>query len=297
MEQSYRAASAHSSRFPFLIAQFVDRRIPAEFFSTQFRELQNTRVTYLDAEVSSVIGMLSVDVGAYLGDVDLRGVDYIDAEQLWRAAGHAFRDLMTLQSEQFEREAHPVAGFVAFGRAARVGCGAGGIEIQHGLVRRLLDWLFAAKVALLALLVIGLHAQRVFDHLCQQAAQLVAIGDQKPRGAAQCLQQGRLHDVLGVVLSAQQWSETASHLPFDEGSFLLHQLGHGFLVATVPSQQQVSGRGHPGIGCCFRAAYKGPRVAQDCRGVVWPDIPVRHPWPGRCEPGSGALGCAGECRP
>ncbi|AMY21445.1 homoserine dehydrogenase [Rhodococcus fascians] len=105
MEQSYRAASAHSSRFLFLIAQFVDRRIPAEFFSTQFRELQNTRVTYLDAEVSSVIGMLSVDVGAYLGDVDLRGVDYIDAEQLWRAAGHAFRDLMTLQSEQFEREA------------------------------------------------------------------------------------------------------------------------------------------------------------------------------------------------
>ncbi|OZE35094.1 homoserine dehydrogenase [Rhodococcus sp. 05-2254-6] len=105
MERSFRTGSAHASRFLFLIAQFVDRRIPAEFFSAQFRELQNTQSTYLDADVSSVIGMLSVDVGAYLGDVEVRGVDYIDSEQLWLAAGQAFRDLMTVQSEHFEREA------------------------------------------------------------------------------------------------------------------------------------------------------------------------------------------------
>lgn len=105
MEHSYRSGSAHASRFVFLIAQFVDRRISAESFSAQYRELQNTRSVYLDAAVSSVIGMLSVDVGAYLGDVETRGVDYIDSEQLWRAAGQAFRDLMTVQSEHTEREA------------------------------------------------------------------------------------------------------------------------------------------------------------------------------------------------
>ena len=105
MEQSYRAASAHSSRFLFLIAQFVDRRTPLEFFSAQFRELQNSQSAYLDPDVSSVIGMLSVDVGAYRGDVENRGIDYIDSEQLWLAAGQAFRDLMTVQSAHFEREA------------------------------------------------------------------------------------------------------------------------------------------------------------------------------------------------
>ena len=46
-----------------------------------------------------------MDVGAYLGDVEIRGVDYIDSEQLWKAAGQAFRDLMTVQSQHFEREA------------------------------------------------------------------------------------------------------------------------------------------------------------------------------------------------
>ncbi|CCQ15759.1 Homoserine dehydrogenase (Hom) [Rhodococcus sp. AW25M09] len=105
MQHSFGSGPAHTSRFLFLIAQFVDRRIPAEHFSAQFRELQNSRSTYLDADVSSVIGMLSVDVGAYLGDVELRGVDYIDSEQLWLAAGQAFRDLMTVQSKHFEREA------------------------------------------------------------------------------------------------------------------------------------------------------------------------------------------------
>ncbi|MFI8568922.1 homoserine dehydrogenase [Rhodococcus sp. NPDC078407] len=105
MEHSYRSGAAHASRFVFLIAQFVDRRIPAEFFSVQFRELQNAQSVYLDVDVSSVIGMLSVDVGAYLGDVEIRGVDYIDSEQLWKAAGQAFRDLTTVQSQHFEREA------------------------------------------------------------------------------------------------------------------------------------------------------------------------------------------------
>lgn len=105
MENTSRSGSAHASRFVFLIAQFVDRRISAEVFSSQFRHLQHTRTSHLGAEVSSVVGMLSVDVGAYLGDSSVHGVQYIDSEQLWSAAGHAFRDLMALQSAVWEREA------------------------------------------------------------------------------------------------------------------------------------------------------------------------------------------------
>lgn len=105
MERAFQAASAHSSRFVFLIASFVDRRIDAGEFSKQFRVLQQTETPFLDSQVASVVRMLSVDVSAYSGDTDTRGIDYIGAEQLWQAAGAAFQDLMELQSQLVEREA------------------------------------------------------------------------------------------------------------------------------------------------------------------------------------------------
>jgi hypothetical protein len=105
MENTFRSPSMHASRFVFLVAQFVDRRLGAQDFASRFRELERSDSGYLDRQVSSVVRRLSVDVGAYLGDVDLRGVDYIDSEQLWQAAGAAFRDLLTVQSELLGREA------------------------------------------------------------------------------------------------------------------------------------------------------------------------------------------------
>ena len=105
VEHSFRSPSFHASRFVILVAQFVDRRISADHFSGQFRTLERSDSGYLDRDVASVVRKLSVDVGAYRGDVDLRGVDYIDSEQLWHAASAAFRDLLTLQSELLGREA------------------------------------------------------------------------------------------------------------------------------------------------------------------------------------------------
>lgn len=105
MEHSFRSPSFHASRFVILVAQFVDRRISADSFSDQFRSLENSDAAHLDGDVSAVVRKLSVDVGAYRGDVLQRGVDYIDAEQLWRASGAAFRDLLTLQWELLGREA------------------------------------------------------------------------------------------------------------------------------------------------------------------------------------------------
>ena len=105
VEHSFRTPSFDASRFVLLVAQFVDRRISADTFSEQFRTLEHSDAGYLDRDASAVVRKLSVDVGAYRGDVLLRGVDYIDAEQLWRASGAAFRDLLTLQSELLGREA------------------------------------------------------------------------------------------------------------------------------------------------------------------------------------------------
>lgn len=105
VEHSFRTPSFHASRFVILVAQFVDRRISADSFSDQFRALERSDAAHLDRDVAAVVRMLSIDVGAYRGDVLLRGVDYIDAQQLWRASGAAFRDLLTLQSELLGREA------------------------------------------------------------------------------------------------------------------------------------------------------------------------------------------------
>jgi hypothetical protein len=105
VEHSFRSPSLHASRFVILVAQFVDRRISAEHFSSRFRVLERSDSGYLDRDVSSIVRRLSVDVGAYRGDVNLLGVDFIDGEQLWRASGEAFRDLLTLQSELLGREA------------------------------------------------------------------------------------------------------------------------------------------------------------------------------------------------
>lgn len=105
VEHSFRSPSLHASRFVILVAQFVDRRISAEHFSSQFRALERSDSGYLDRDVSTIVRKLSVDVGAYRGDVNLLGVDFIDGEQLWRASGEAFRDLLTLQSELLGREA------------------------------------------------------------------------------------------------------------------------------------------------------------------------------------------------
>ncbi len=105
MEHSFRSPSLHASRFVILVAQFVDRRVSADHFSSQFRALERSDAEYLDRDASSIVRKLSVDVGAYRGDVNFLGVDYIDAEQLWRASGAAFRDLLTLQSELLGREA------------------------------------------------------------------------------------------------------------------------------------------------------------------------------------------------
>lgn len=105
VEQSFRSPSLHASRFVILVAQFVDRRISADHFSARFRELERSESGYLDRDVSAIVRKLSVDVGAFRGDVNLLGVDYIDGEQLWRASGEAFRDLLTLQSGLLGREA------------------------------------------------------------------------------------------------------------------------------------------------------------------------------------------------
>lgn len=101
MEQS----SLHASRFVILVAQFVDHRITADYFSAQFRNLERSDAEHLDRDIATIVGKLSVDVGAYRGDVNLLGVDYIDANQLWRASGEAFRDLLTLQSALLGRQA------------------------------------------------------------------------------------------------------------------------------------------------------------------------------------------------
>lgn len=105
MEHLFRSPSFHASRFVILVAQFVDRRISADHFSSQFRVLESSDGGNLDRDVSAVVRKLSVDVGAYRGDVMQRGVDYIDSEQLWHASSAAFRDLLTLQSELLGREA------------------------------------------------------------------------------------------------------------------------------------------------------------------------------------------------
>lgn len=102
---SFRSPSLHASRFVILVAQFVDRRVSADHFSSEFRELERTDAGYLERDVSMIVRKLSVDVGAYRGDVNLLGVDFIDGEQLWNAAGAAFRDLLTLQSELLSRSA------------------------------------------------------------------------------------------------------------------------------------------------------------------------------------------------
>ncbi|MET0199887.1 MAG: homoserine dehydrogenase [Rhodococcus fascians] len=83
----------------------MDRRISADHFSAQFRALESSDSGYLERDISMIVRKLSVDVGAYRGDVNLLGVDFIDSEQLWRASGEAFRDLLTLQSELLGREA------------------------------------------------------------------------------------------------------------------------------------------------------------------------------------------------
>lgn len=103
--EHFRTGSIHAARFVFLIAKFVDRRVSADHFSEQFRALQRSESDYLDGQVASIVKKLAVDVGAFRGDVNLRGVDYIDADQLWRASGEAFRDLLTLQSRVLDREA------------------------------------------------------------------------------------------------------------------------------------------------------------------------------------------------
>ncbi|MDJ0395775.1 homoserine dehydrogenase [Rhodococcus sp. G-MC3] len=105
MEHSFRSPSWQASRFVILVAQFVDRRISAEDFATRFRTLERADAGYLDRDISAVVRKLSVDVGAYRGDVKFLGVDFIDGEQLWRASGEAFRDLLTLQSELLDRTA------------------------------------------------------------------------------------------------------------------------------------------------------------------------------------------------